>query len=158
MTDSTASPESDPDWTTMSVAAQESVGAATAAVKLAYELNGQALVAWHTAVTTGGPEVREITKAGLDRTERGITETLRILDIAHATAQGAARTLEAQVIQLLMRQAELGAEQRSLATGELMRAANSQAASLKRATWALSGATFVLVLATVVLIFVTANG
>ncbi len=61
------------------------------------------------------------------------------------------------MIQLLMSQAEAGAEQRARATGELMQAANSQAASLKWATWALAGATVVLVLATVVLIFVTAN-
>jgi hypothetical protein len=61
------------------------------------------------------------------------------------------------MIQLLMLQAEAGAEQRARATGELMQVANSQAASLKWATWALAGATVALVLATVVLIFVTAN-
>jgi hypothetical protein len=38
------------------------------------------------------------------------------------------------MIQLLMRQAEAGAKQRARATGELMQAANSQAASLKRTT------------------------
>jgi hypothetical protein len=65
--------------------------------------------------------------------------------------------MEAQRIQLLMRQAEAGAEQRARASDELMQAANSQARSLKWATWALAGATVVLVLATVVLIFITAN-
>jgi hypothetical protein len=157
MTDSTPSPDGDPDSATLPDAAKESVGAATDAVKLAYEIHRQALEDWHTAVKTGDPEVSEITKAGLDRAERSVTETLRMFDIAHAIGQGAARTLEAQMIQLLMLQAEAGAEQRAGATGELMRAANSQAASLKWATWALAGATFVLVLATVVLIFVTAN-
>ena len=157
MTDSTPSPDGDPDWASMSDAAKESVGAATDAVKLAYEIHRQAMEAWHTAIKMGDPEVTEITKAGVDRAMRGITEALRILDIAHATGQSAARTLEAQMIQLLMLQAEAGAEQRARATGELMQAANSQAASLKWATWALAGATVVLVLATVVLIFVTAN-
>lgn len=38
-----------------------------------------------------------------------------------------------------------------------MRAANSQAASLRRATWALAFATIVLAVATIVLIFVTGN-
>ena len=157
MTDSTPSPDGDPDSATMSDAAKESVGAATDAVKLAYEIHRQAMEAWHTAIKMGDPEVTEITKAGLDRAMRGITEALRILDIAHAGGQSAARTLEAQMIQLLMLQAEAGAELRARATGELMQAANSQAASLKWATWALAGATVVLVLATVVLIFVTAN-
>ena len=157
MTDSTPSPDGDPDSATLSDAAKESVGAATDAVKLAYEIHRQALEGWHTALKTGGPEVRGITKAGLDRAERGVTEALRMLDIAHAIGQGAVQTLDAQMIQLLMLQAEAGAEQRARATGELMRAANSQAASLKWATWALAGATVVLVLATVVLIFVTAN-
>jgi hypothetical protein len=141
----------------MSDAARESVGAATDAVKLAYEVHRQAMEAWHTAILMGDPEVTEITKVGVDRAVLGITEALRILDIAHATGQGAARTLQAQMIQLLMLQAEAGAEQRARATGEVMQAANSQAASLKWATWALAGATVVLVLATVVLIFVTAN-
>lgn len=157
MTDSTPSPDDDPDSATVSDAAKESVGAATDAVRLAYEIYRQALGDWHTAFKSGDPKVMEITKAGLDRAERAVTETLRILDTAHAIGQGAARTLDAQMIQLLMLQAEAGAEQRARATGELMRAANSQAASLKWATWALAGATFVLVLATVVLIFVTAS-
>ena len=157
MTDSTPSPDGDPDSATLSDAAKDTVGAATDAVKLAYENRRQALEDWHTALKTEGPEVTEITKAGLDRAERGVTEALRMLDIAHAIGQGAVRALEAQTIQLLMSQAEAGAEQRARATGELMRAANSQAASLKWATRALAGATVVLVLATVVLIFVTAN-
>ena len=156
MTDSTPSPDRYPDSATRSDTAKGSVVAATDAVRLAHEIHSQALADWHTAVKTGDPEVREITKAGLDRAERGVTQTLRMLDIAHAIGQGAARTLEAQM-QLLMLQAETGAEQRAGATDELMRAANSQAASLKWATWALAGATFVVVLATGVLIFVTAN-
>ena len=141
----------------MSDAATESVRAATDAVNGAYEMHRHAMEAWHTAIKMGDPEVTEIAKAGVDRASSGITEALRILDIAHATGQSASRTLEAQTIQLLMLQAEAGAEQRARATGELMQAANSQAISLKRATWALAFATFALVLATAVLIFVTAN-
>jgi hypothetical protein len=157
MTDSTPSSDGDPDGATMPDAAKESVGAATDAVKLAYEIQRQAMEAWHTAIQRGDPELTEIAKAGVDRAMRGITEALRILDITHATGQGAARTLEAQMIQLLMLQAEAGAEQRARATGELMQAANSQAASLKWATWALAGTTVVLVFATVLLILVTAG-
>ena len=157
MTDSAPSPEGYPDGTTMSDAAKESVAAATAGVRLAYELQRQAVEDWQTAFKTGDPEVKEVTRIALDRAERGITDALRILAIAHGGGESTARTLEAQMIQLLMSQAEVGAERRALATDELMRAANSQAASLKRATWALAGATVVLVLATVVLIFVTAN-
>ena len=158
MTDSTPSLGGDPDWSTVLDAAMEGVGSATDAVKLAYELHREAIDAWHTAIEMGGPpEVTEITKSGVDRAMRGITETVRMLDIAHATAQSAFRTVEGQMIRHLMLQAEAGAEQRAGATGELMRAANSQAVSLKWATWALAGATVALALATVVLIFVTAN-
>ncbi|MEH1130714.1 hypothetical protein [Micromonospora sp. CPCC 206061] len=141
----------------MSDAAKESVRVATDAVNLAYEIHRQAVEAWHTAIKTGDPAVAEVTNAGVDRASRGITEALRMLDIAHAAGQGATQTLKAQMIRLLMLQAEAGAEQRAGATGELMQAANSQAASLKWATWALAGATVALVLATVFLIFVTAN-
>ena len=141
----------------MSDAAKESVAAATDGVRLAFENEHQAGEAWHTAIQMEDAEVTEVTKTGLDRAERAVTEALRILAISHNVAASAARTLETQTALLLMQQAELGAEQRALATGELMRAANSQAASLKWATWALAGATVVLVLATVVLIFVTAN-
>ena len=105
MTDSTPSPDRYPDSATLSDTAKGSVVAATDAVRLAHEIHSQALADWHTAVKTGDPEVREITKAGLDRAERGVTQTLRMLDIAHAIGQGAARTLEAQM-QLLMLQAE----------------------------------------------------
>ncbi|MGI8693337.1 MAG: hypothetical protein ACR2JK_10640 [Geodermatophilaceae bacterium] len=157
MTDSTTSPEGDPGWTTMSDAARGSVAAASDAVMLAFENERQAREAWHTAIQMGDPEVTEVTKTGLDRAERAVTEAIRILVISHNVAAGTAQTLETQTTLFLMQQAELGAEQRALATGELMRAANSQAASLKWATWALAGATVVLVLATVVLIFVTAN-
>ena len=157
MTGSTASTEGDPDWTTVSETAKESVAGANDAVKLAFEYERQAREAWHTAIAMGDPKVTEVAKTGLDRAERAVTDALRMLAISHNVAGGAVRTLEAQVTVLLMQQAELGAEKRALATGELMRAANSQAASLKWATWALAGATVVLVLATVVLIFVTAN-
>lgn len=80
MTDSTPSPHGDPDAATVSDAAKAAVGAATDAVKLAYEIHRKALEDWHTAVKTGDPEVSGITKAGLDRAERGVTETLRMLD------------------------------------------------------------------------------
>jgi len=157
MTDSTPSPEGDLDWAAVSDAARESVAAATDATKLAYEAERQAREAWHTAIQMGDPKVTEVSKTLLDRATRGVTDALRVLAIAHGTGDSTARTLEAQITQLLLRQVEVGAEQRARATGELMRAANSQAASLKWATWALAGATVVLVLATVVLIFVTAN-
>jgi hypothetical protein len=157
MTDSTASPEGDPEWTTMSEAAKESVAAATDGVRLAFENERQAREAWYTASQVGDPEVTEVAKTGLDRAERTVTQALRILAISHNVAAGAARTLETQTSMLLMQQAELGAEQRARATGELMRVANSQAASLKWATWALAAATLALVLTTAVLIFVTAN-
>jgi hypothetical protein len=157
MTDSTASPEGDPDWTTLSDAAKLSVAAATYGVRLAFENERQAREAWHTAIQMGDHEVTEVAKTGLDRAERAVTEALRILAISHDVAAGAAQTLETQTTLLMMQQAELGAEQRALATGELMRAANSQAASLKWATWALAAATVVLAIATVALIFVTAS-
>jgi len=131
--------------------------AANNALKLAYETEHLSKEAWALAITKGDPQTTETAKVALDHDRERVTDALRVVAIAQTTAQGAVRTLEAQTIQLLMSQAEVGAEQRARSTGELMRAANSQSASLKWATWALAGATVVLVLATVVLIFVTAN-
>ena len=135
----------------------ESVRAATNALEHAYEGERLSIEAWTLAIEMGDPQTTERAKVALDHARERVTEALRVVAIAHATGQGAVRALEAQMIQLLISQAEAGAEQRARATGELMQAANSQAASLKWATWALAGATVVLVLATVVLIFVTAN-
>jgi CHASE3 domain sensor protein len=157
MTDSTPSPESDPERATMSESAMESVRAAHNSWELAHEVERLSKEAWTLAIKMGDPQTTEGAKVDLDHAGERITEALRIVAITHDTAQGTARALEAQRIQLLMSQAEAGAEQRARATGELMQAANSQAASLKWATWALAGATVVLVLATVVLTFITAN-
>jgi len=135
----------------------ESVRAANKALEHAYEGEQLSIEAWDLAIEMGDPQTTERAKVALDHARERVTEALRVVAIAHSTGQGAVRALEAQMFQLLMRQAEAGAEQRARATGELMQAANSQAASLKWATWALVGATVVLALATVVLIFITAN-
>ena len=157
MTDSTPSPGSDPERATFSELAVESMRAARNGLELAYEGERLSIKAWDLAIEMGDPQTTEKAEVLLGHARERVTEALRIVAIAHTTGQGAGRALEAQTIQLLMSQAEAGAEQRARATGELMQAANSQAAALKWATWALAGATAVLVLATVVLIFVTAN-
>jgi len=156
MVDITINPGSDPKRATLSELAMETVQAANHALNLANNSEQLSKTAWDLATKMGDPATTESAKVGLDHARARATDAIRVVAIAQATAQGTVRTLEAQQLQALMSQAETGAEQRARASDELMRAANSQAASLKWATWALAGATVVLVLATVALIFVTA--
>ena len=79
MTDSTPSPESDPERATMSEPAMESVRAATNALEHAYEGERLSIEAWTLAIEMGDPQTTERAKVALDHAREASRRRFELL-------------------------------------------------------------------------------